>query len=367
MNTLQKNKPTIVHLLHEGDFGGIQRIVKGAFLDNKNSRYRHAAIICGRFGQVIGSGHNRYSLEIKNGFDLRSFLRIHAILNRYPRSIVLNHIDMPLARLLISRRYPMILMEHGCIATRKKFKAINQQLGKYACSHALGIICISNYIRGIFEKTYPMGRAKIKTLYNPVLVPFLSPRVFPKTTVTVGFIGRFSPEKGALDFIACANEIYSRRKKVRFIMIGNGPQFAEARLRAAILGVPVVFTGAVSDIETYLQKIDILAVTSNKDAFNMAVAEAMASGIPVAGFPAAAIPEIIRNKETGLLSGKKDASSLALVIMQLLDNAVLYESISRNALSFAKQRFDLNAYREQWDRIFDAAFNSSASHNRASA
>ena len=50
INSDQK-KNTVIHILWDGDFGGIQRIVKSVFLDDASFPFRHITIIAGQFGR----------------------------------------------------------------------------------------------------------------------------------------------------------------------------------------------------------------------------------------------------------------------------------------------------------------------------
>jgi glycosyltransferase involved in cell wall biosynthesis len=344
---------TVVHFVHDGAVGGIQRIVKGAFLDDPAPRYRHVAIIALAFGKVIGAGPDRFCLGMKNGFDIAAFLRIHRIMRAFPGALLLLHIDMPLARLFLPRRYPIVLLEHGCVAIRGKFRTLNRLLGIFARRRALRAVCISDQIRKAFEREMPFCKGKATVISNPALVPFTAPRQGPSSPAVIGFVGRFVPEKGPLDFCACAGEIHRRNANTRFVMIGGGPLLEKASAFASDAGIPIAFIGEVPDIVPYLRDgIDILAVTSHADAFNMAAAEAMASGIPVAAYPAGALPEVLAHGEAGFLSSSAQPGALAQTVLEVLSDTELYRSMSQAAFAHARVMFDPLKYRDRWNRLF---------------
>ena len=64
LSNVHTAKPTVVHILWDGDFGGIQRIVKNVFLDDTTSLFRHVAILAGHFGPMIGPAALRLRLSV---------------------------------------------------------------------------------------------------------------------------------------------------------------------------------------------------------------------------------------------------------------------------------------------------------------
>jgi glycosyltransferase involved in cell wall biosynthesis len=143
-------------------------------------------------------------------------------------------------------------------------------------------------------------------------------------------------------------------------MVGDGPLLRECKDFARQSGIPVEFTGTTSSIADELASIDIVAVTSVKDAFNMVIVEAMASGVPVAAYPVGGIPEIITNNVTGLLSELKSPESLEISIERILREKNLYAKLSSNAHIHARKNYGLNEYRKKWEDVFLSANSSFA-------
>ena len=191
-------------------------------------------------------------------------------------------------------------------------------------------------------------------------IPFGKSRAHPHDPVVIGFIGRFSPEKGPREFIQCAIGLHDSCPSVVFKMVGDGPLLRECKDFARQSGIPVEFTGTTSSIADELASIDIVAVTSVKDAFNMVIVEAMASGVPVAAYPVGGIPEIITNNVTGLLSELKSPESLEISIERILREKNLYAKLSSNAHIHARKNYGLNEYRKKWEDVFLSANSSFA-------
>jgi glycosyltransferase involved in cell wall biosynthesis len=138
--------------------------------------------------------------------------------------------------------------------------------------------------------------------------PFANPE-----KITIGIVGRLSPEKGHRYLIAAMPEILSHAPGTRLKILGLGPLADELKNLAAALHVSesTIFEGYKSDIFSELARIDILFVPSLSDAFPIVIMEGMAMGIPVVGTRVGGIPEMIQHRVTGLLVQPRDSVALA--------------------------------------------------------
>jgi glycosyltransferase involved in cell wall biosynthesis len=96
-------------------------------------------------------------------------------------------------------------------------------------------------------------------------------------------------------------------------IVGAGPLEAELKKLAVKLQVSerVTFEGYKKDVFVEMAEMDILFVPSLSDAFPIVMLEGMTMGIPVVGTRVGGIPEIIRDRETGLLVVPGDSAALA--------------------------------------------------------
>jgi glycosyltransferase involved in cell wall biosynthesis len=135
----------------------------------------------------------------------------------------------------------------------------------------------------------------------------------------VGIIGRLSTQKAPLDFVKAAKQVCRYNARVQFIMVGDGPLAAEVQKaigqeqRIKVLG----FTEHVTEIFSIL---DVFALSSLWEGLGRALTEAMIMNVPVAATRVGGVPELVIDKETGLLSDPGDTLQLAENIMWLLDH-----------------------------------------------
>jgi glycosyltransferase involved in cell wall biosynthesis len=101
----------------------------------------------------------------------------------------------------------------------------------------------------------------------------------------------------------------------------------------------VNFYGAVPHQELsslYLQH-DIYLNASRVDNFPGALVEAACAGLPIVTTRAGGIPEMIQDRQNGLLCDVGDAGALANCVMEILEHQDFAHQLARNARSWAEQ------------------------------
>jgi glycosyltransferase involved in cell wall biosynthesis len=135
------------------------------------------------------------------------------------------------------------------------------------------------------------------------------------------------------------------RQDLEFWIVGDDTEGAGRRTvlenMALSLGIAshVRFMGHRSDIPDILRQLHLLVVPSQFEPFGRVVIEAMACGRPVIGSRDGGIPEIIEDGVTGYLVEVGDYAGFAHRALHLLNERLLYEVISKQAISIAHERF----------------------------
>ena len=163
------------------------------------------------------------------------------------------------------------------------------------------------------------------------------------------FLGRIEHIKGA--HIAIEIAIKSGKN---LIVAGNIPQeeihlkYFENEIKPHINNATIKYIGPVNDV----QKNQILGSACAflmpvlwNEPFGIVMAEALACGTPVLGFPSGAIPEVIRNGENGFLCDTKEE---LLEAIQKLSN-----QMRKNARKDAQNRFDVQYITDQYIELYN--------------
>jgi len=182
------------------------------------------------------------------------------------------------------------------------------------------------------------GRARrARVIHCGVQIPERVAMPRESETLTVGIIGRLASWKGQHVFLRAAAKVLPKFPTVRFRIVGAAlfgeePYAAELRALTAVLGLEanVDFLGFQSDIPRVLERLDIVVhASTTAEPFGLVVAEAMAAGRAVVATRGGGVPEIVRDRETGLLVPMGDAEALAQGMLELLQDSALRERLGR--------------------------------------
>ena len=127
----------------------------------------------------------------------------------------------------------------------------------------------------------------------------------PSGPPTVLAVARMYPRKRLDDLLRAAAVLRERIPDVRVRIVGAGPESARLHaLHAALgLGETVTFLGEVSRQELAVEYVraHCFCLPTVQEGFGLVFAEAMAAGLAVVACRAAAVPEIVEDRRTGLL------------------------------------------------------------------
>ena len=175
---------------------------------------------------------------------------------------------------------------------------------------------------------------------------------------TVLFVGRLAPNKCHHDLIAAFAVLSRTRPQSRLVLVGDAspPQYLQSlKDLAGRTGVRdrVVFAGRVSDknLLQWYQLSDVFACVSEHEGFGVPLVEAMANGLPLVAYNAAAVGETVG--DAGIVLRDKRPATLALALDRVLGDKQLRNRLRDRGIKSA-QRFDISATREQmWIALKD--------------
>ena len=209
------------------------------------------------------------------------------------------------------------------------------------------VITVSEYIktelvqRGIdSEKIFPIYN--LPPTFKNVAIP-----VSPKADSTVylfapGFLISF---KGFSVLIKAMKKVIDSNKNVNLTIAGDGPDKKSLeKMTAKLLLEPYVkFTGKIpfASLSPLYSRSDIVIFPSiYPEPFGRVALEAMFFGKPVVASNVGGIPEIVRDKETGLLVPPNNPEELANSILILVRDRQLRELMGEKGKSVVRTEFD---------------------------
>ena len=187
----------------------------------------------------------------------------------------------------------------------------------------------------------------------------------PATDFVVLCVGQFIDRKGRWVFLDAAREIVQTRRNISFVWLT--PQLPndedEQRISEYKLGekFKLVLSETLgkdrTDVLRFFRIADVFTLPSFVEGLPIALLEAMALERPSISTNVYAIPEAIKDRETGILIEAGDSKALAEAIALLKDDAELRRRLARNGREFVIRNFDerdaaakaIEAYRESID------------------
>ena len=144
------------------------------------------------------------------------------------------------------------------------------------------------------------------------------------TKYIVGMVAEFSILKDYKTYYMAAKTILDSRNDVTFVAIGKNTDADESlTLVAENQQSNFRFLGTKSNIESYINVMDICVLATFTEGISNAIMEYMALGKPVVATSGGGTNEIIQDKITGYLVKKSDPFDLAEKIQTLLNDSEL--------------------------------------------
>jgi glycosyltransferase involved in cell wall biosynthesis len=173
----------------------------------------------------------------------------------------------------------------------------------------------------------------------------------------VAFTGRLVPHKGVDVLLSALREL---PPDVHLLVVGQGPRLVDLVGLARRFGVAdrAHFCSSVGDDELprYLGLADVFAFPSQNrlEGFGLAVAEAMACGLPVVTSDMPGVREVIDDGAQGLLAEPLLADDLAAKVRTLLDDLPRARRMGQAGRQRAEERYGLPKVAGDLIRLYEA-------------
>ncbi|MEI6825838.1 MAG: glycosyltransferase family 4 protein [Desulfuromonadales bacterium] len=211
---------------------------------------------------------------------------------------------------------------------------------------------LSSVAKNIYLADIPAS--KIQIIRNGLLV-----KDYEKITINdnlvqhlaVGVVGRLISWKGQETLIRAAALIIKIIPDVKFYIIGDDPNGDKTygndlRKMVAELGLDesVVFTGWINDPRQFIKALDICVCTSiEPEPFGLVLLESMILGTPVISTRHGGPLDIIDEGVDGYFYEPKSYKQLSDLILMLLQDKKLMDSISKAATRKVIEKYDLGS------------------------
>jgi glycosyltransferase involved in cell wall biosynthesis len=143
----------------------------------------------------------------------------------------------------------------------------------------------------------------------------------------------------------------------KFVMAGGGELeekiYDEVKRRG--LSNRLTLLGSLDHVAALelISKLDVLVMTPRWEGLPLLPLEAMFKKVPVVSTAVGGIPEIIKHRETGMLSQSEDAQQLADHVQALIDDEDLRNAIVNQACAEVHLKFSQSTMLDQIRRTYN--------------
>ena len=229
------------------------------------------------------------------------------------------------------------------------------------------VMVTSRYSAEVAQREYGVPPERLAVVPEPIDLEVWDDQFWraprrPRGAPVVLCVARMYPRKRIQDLLHAAGILRERVPGVQVRVVGRGPEWpALSRLHAELgLGDSVTLLGDLTRerlAEEYVNAT-VFCLPSVQEGFGIVFLEAMAAELPVVACRIAAVPEVVLDGVTGLLSDPRDPGALAGLIERLIADPDLARRLGREgrrrALGFTPrhvaERF-LHAVHSSQDRL----------------
>lgn len=283
---------------------------------------------------------------------------------------------------------PSVITEHGIYVQERTIELSNSewldepymrrmwidffhQLTRFEYRTVTRLLTLSHGNR-LLQAEYGCPDERIEIIPNGIDLARFTPCRTPRMTgkpYKIGIVARVDPIKDVKTFLGAVAVVKSIVPEIRAYVIGPiEPEFRiyyeECRDLVRMLGIEaeVTFTGR-ADVTEYYRMLDVLLLTSVKEAMPLAVMEAMACGLPVVATNVGSCQELLTGSsayvcnlddsgQAGLVATVMDAQDIAMKTVRLLRNPELARAYGENGVRRIEKYYREEQVTERYRKIY---------------
>jgi L-malate glycosyltransferase len=285
------------------------------------------------------------------------YVRMHGIQLVHTFDVPLNLFGVPAARLF---RVPHVISSQR--AHRAITPGFRRRLLRVTDRLVDAIVVNSEAVRRELMEADRVPSHRIHLCYNGIDTNFFAgaPRS-REGPIVIGVICALRPEKGLRTLI----EAFARVQcpgDARLLIVGSGPSLPqlEELARKLALGERCTFEPATKDVRAWLERIDIFVLPSLSEALSNSLMEAMACGCCVVASRVGGNPELVTDRQNGLLFPAGDSAALASCLDLLLCDPILRARLAAAGAQRMREEFTLARAAERMGEIYTGVLGHTA-------
>jgi starch synthase (maltosyl-transferring) len=168
------------------------------------------------------------------------------------------------------------------------------------------------------------------------------------------FVGRLDPQKGPLQLLEAAAELFTEHSDLQLVMVGDGPLATELRAWTVVRGLEsrIHFVGRQADVAGLMRAADVFVLPSLWEGLPNVILEAMAAGMPVVATDVEGVRDLLIEGDSGTIVPRNGEFPLAQAIGHVLGNREQARRMAFQAQALVKERFTWPLVAAEYERLY---------------
>ena len=185
----------------------------------------------------------------------------------------------------------------------------------------------------------------------------------PKKDFLIGCISQLLPFKGQKWLIQAVKEVINEFPGVKLLIVGKEIKkgyldYLHSLVKELGIEHSVIFSEFRKDIPALLNAIDLPVLPSTEDHCPRVLLEAMGCGKPIVATKSGGVPELVKDKETGILVPPQDSASLRDAILYFIRNPTERERMGKVGRKRAETVFNIEKTTAKIENVYKELLTS---------
>lgn len=211
---------------------------------------------------------------------------------------------------------------HGYLEIRSIASRITKLTLTFTVPKINHYICVSKALMNYFSSEFNVALSQITVVPNGIRLIECN-IIRPSKPTIIGACGRLVDIKGYDILIKAFNKV-REKNNVQLHLIGDGPNLKKLKKLAK---KDVYFHGFKKNALEYMGFFHVFVQPSLLEGCGISVLEAMSLNLPVVVSDAGGLPELVIDKEDGLICKKGDVHDLEEKLEMIITNHLMYKAL----------------------------------------
>src|ERR1035437_2925451 len=314
------------------------------------------------YTEVFDLGTNIHYIIRKTKKDISVFYRFYKLCRNYRPDIVHCWDSMTAVYLVPTCKLLHIKLVNGMVIDSPvKQNIFNQHWLRAKLTFPFSDIIVGNSKAGL--KAYKAPENKSIVIYNGfnfdrtenlISKEIIKKQISTDSNYLIGMVASFSEYKDYQTYFRAAELLLKTRIDVIFLAIGNNTDSIESR---NLIDKQYIdnfrLLGKKSDIESFINAMDICILSTFTEGISNSILEYMALEKPVIATSGGGTNEIVMDNKTGFLVNPSNPKELAEKIEILLNDAHLCKSMGLAGIELVKNKFSIDQMLKKYNDLYE--------------